>query len=150
MQIGLIGCGNMARALARGGGRPLGGAEPPAARASALAAEVGGEALATNAQVAEQADLVVLCHKPAQLQDVAAEVAPRARAVASILAATPLSVLKRAYAEKPVYRFLPSLPAEVRAGAIVCAADPWREREQEVWGRQPELDSQVHQLFAEL
>ena len=150
MQIGLIGSGNMARALARGWSRPVLCADPVGARARSLAAEVGGEALASNAEVAQRADLVVLCHKPAQLQDVAAEVAPDARAVASILAATPLLALKRAYPERPVYRFLPSLPAEVRAGAIVCAADPWREREQEVWDRRPELDEQVHQLFAEL
>jgi pyrroline-5-carboxylate reductase len=150
MQIGLIGSGNMARALARGWGRPVFCADPVDERARALAAEVGGEALASNAEVAQRADLVVLCHKPAQLQDVAAEVAPHARAVASILAATSLLALKRAYPENPVYRFLPSLPAEVRAGAIVCAADPWREREQETWGRQPELDEQVYQLFAEL
>jgi pyrroline-5-carboxylate reductase len=150
MQIGLIGSGNMARALARGWGRPVLCTDPVGERARALADEVGGEALASNAEVARRADLVVLCHKPAQLQDVAAEVAPHARAVASILAATPLLTLKGAYPEKPVYRFLPSLPAEVRAGAIVCAADPWREGEQEAWGRPAELDEQVHQLFAEL
>jgi pyrroline-5-carboxylate reductase len=150
MQIGLIGSGNMARALARGWGRPVLCADPVGERARALVAEVGGEALASNAEVARRADLVVLCHKPAQLDDVAAQVAPHARAVASILAATPLLALKRAYPEKPVYRFLPSLPAEVRAGAIVCAADPWAEREQHAWGRSLELDEQVRQLFAEL
>jgi pyrroline-5-carboxylate reductase len=150
MEVGLIGSGNMARALARGWGRPVLCSDPVDGRAQALAAEVGGEALASNAEVARRADLVVLCHKPAQLQDVATEVAPRARAVASILAATPLTALKRAYSETPVYRFLPSLPAEVRAGAIVCADDPWREHEQQAWGRQPQLDQQVHDLFAEL
>jgi pyrroline-5-carboxylate reductase len=150
MQVGLIGSGNMARALARGWGRPVLCSDPLADRAVALAAEVGGEALASNTEVARRADLVVLCHKPAQLQDVATEVAPHARAVASILAATPLLAVKRAYPDTPVYRFLPSLPAEARAGAIVCADDPWREREQEAWGRQPQLDQQVHELFAEL
>src|SRR5271156_6637521 len=124
MQIGLIGCGNMARALARGWGRPLVCADPVADRASALAAEVGGEALATNAQVAERAELVVLCHKPAQLHDVARELAPHAGAVASILAAVPLTELRAAYPDLPVYRFIPSLPVEVRQGAVVQAADP--------------------------
>ena len=37
------------------------------ARAEALAAELGGEALGSNAYVADSADAVVLCHKPAQL-----------------------------------------------------------------------------------
>ncbi len=126
MQIGLIGAGNMARALARGWGRPVVCSDPLRERAQALAQEVGGEALDSNALVAQRADLVVLCHKPAQLADVAREVAPHARAVASILAATPLAALKDAYPERPVFRFIPSLPVEVRAGAIVQAADPER------------------------
>src|SRR6202140_5176862 len=122
MQIGLIGCGNMARALARGWRSPLVCSDPVAERAQSLAAEVGGEALATNAEVAERADLLVLCHKPAQLQSVAAEVAAQAKAIASILAATPLAALEDAYPGKPVYRFIPSLPVEVRQGAVVQAA----------------------------
>jgi len=145
MQIGLIGCGNMARALARGWGRPVLCADPIAERARRLAAEVGGEALAGNAQVADRADLVVLCHKPAQLAAVAEEIGPLARAVASILAATPLAALQQAYPGKPVYRFIPSLPAEVRQGAIVqAAADPGDH------GRDAQLDAQVSELFAEL
>ena len=116
MNIGLIGCGNMARALARGWGRPVLCFDPLAERAQALAGESGGRALTSGAAVAQEADLVVLCHKPAQLEQVAHEVAPHAKAVASILAATPLAVLKAAYPGLPVYRFLPSLPVEVRKG----------------------------------
>src|SRR2546423_539514 len=68
MQIGLIGCGNMASALARGWGRPMLCADPVTERARSLAAEGGGEALATNAEVARRAALVVLCHKPSPLE----------------------------------------------------------------------------------
>lgn len=143
MQVGLIGCGNMARALARGWARPLLCADPLAERAQALAAEVGGEALGSNAEVAARADLIVLCHKPAQLADVAAELAPSARAVASILAATPLSELRAAYPDRPVYRFIPSLPVELRQGAIVQAGDG-------VAAEDPVFDASVHDLFAEL
>jgi pyrroline-5-carboxylate reductase len=145
MQIGLIGAGNMARALARGWGRALLCADPIAARAQALAAETGGEALATNAQVAQRADLVVLCHKPAQLREVAQEVAPHAKAVASILAATPLADLKDAYPERPVYRFMPSLPVEVRQGAVVQALDADAPRDGDAT-----QDAEVQALFAEL
>jgi len=137
----------MARALARGWGRPLVCADPLAERAGALAAEVGGEALASNAQVAERADLLVLCHKPAQLQDVARELAPHAKAVASILAAVPLPALKAAYPARPVYRFIPSLPVEVRQGAVVQAADA---TDAEAGGQDPALDVAVGELFAEL
>jgi pyrroline-5-carboxylate reductase len=148
MQIGLIGCGNMARALARGWGRPLLCADPLAERAEALVAEVGGEALATNGAVAERADLVVLCHKPAQLKDVAREVAPQGRAIASILAAVPLQELRVAYPGRPVYRFIPSLPVEVRQGAVVQAADAPADVQD--GGRDTTLDGAVRDLFAEL
>src|ERR1700716_1988763 len=122
MQIGLIGCGNMARALARGWGRPLLCADPVAGRARSLAAEVGGEALPHTAGVAARAALVVLCHKPGQLASVAEEIAPQAKAVVSILAATPLEAVRDVYPGRPVYRFIPSLPVEVRQGAVVQAA----------------------------
>jgi pyrroline-5-carboxylate reductase len=146
MNIGLIGCGNMARAMARGWGRPVLCFDPVAERAQALAQETGGEALGSNAEVAARADLVVLCHKPAQLGRIAAEVAPAAKAVASILAATPLAKLKSAYPDIPVYRFLPSLPAEVRGGAIVQASDPKREPGL----ADTPIDTEVRELFAEL
>jgi pyrroline-5-carboxylate reductase len=147
MKIGLIGAGNMARAMARGWGRPVLCADPVAERARALAQELGGEALATNADLAAAADLVVLCHKPAQLAEVAAEVAPLAKAVASILAATPLAALRDAYPEAAVFRFLPSLPAEARLGAVVQAADPDHAAS---LGRGDTVDAQVRELFAEL
>jgi pyrroline-5-carboxylate reductase len=155
MQLGLIGCGNMARALARGWGRPLLCADPLADRARALAEEVGGEALADNAALARRADLVVLCHKPAQLEDVAREVAPDAKAVASILAATPLQALRAAYPERPVYRFIPSLPVEVRQGAVVQAADSGSAGQAGAdapAAGHPDrsLDVAVRELFAEL
>ena len=42
------------------------------AKASALAEELGGEAVGSNAELAERADVLVLCHKPKQLDEVAA------------------------------------------------------------------------------
>ena len=131
----------MARALARGWGRPLVCYDPLSERARALASEVGGEALANGAEVAQRAELVVLCHKPAQLESVAQEIEPHTRAVTSILAATPLSALRSAYPERPVYRLIPSLPVEVRQGAVVQASAP---------AQVPELDAAVGELFAEL
>jgi pyrroline-5-carboxylate reductase len=141
MQVGLIGSGNMARAMARGWGRALLCTDVLSQRAQDLAEELGGEAVGDNAELARRADLVVLCHKPAQLEEVAATVAPHARAVASILGAVPLDRLKAAYPDRPVYRFLPSTPVEVRQGVVVRASD----------GSQDErLDADVPALFAEL
>lgn len=144
MKIGLIGAGNMARAMARGWDEPVLSYDPVSERAQALAQETGGQALGSGLEVAEQADLVVLCHKPAQLKDVAKEIGANAKAVASILAATPLSALRGAYPGKPVYRFLPSLPVEVRKGAIVQAVDP------DGGSSDGALDERVSELFARL
>jgi pyrroline-5-carboxylate reductase len=152
MQIGLIGAGNMARALVRGWGRPVVCSDPIPGRAASLAGEIGGEALSSNVEVARRAELVVLCHKPAQLAGVAAEVAPHARAVASILAATPLSALEAAYPDRPVYRFIPSLPVEVRRGAVVQAAegDGPTGKDGGASAGDAALDVRVRELFAEL
>jgi pyrroline-5-carboxylate reductase len=141
MQIGLIGAGNMARGLALGWGRPVLCTDVLPERAAALAEEVGGEALASSAEVAQRADLVFLCHKPPQLEAVAAEVAPHARAVASILAATSLRDVKAAYPDRPVYRVLPSTPVSVRQGAVILAADAEQN---------PPLDAAVRELLEEL
>jgi pyrroline-5-carboxylate reductase len=118
MKLGMIGAGNMATALARGLSEPVLVADVDAERARRLAEEVGGEALDSNAAVAEGADVVVLCHKPAQLAEVAGEIAGKARAVVSILAATRISELEGAYPDVPVYRFIPNLPVEVRRGVL--------------------------------
>jgi pyrroline-5-carboxylate reductase len=150
MQVGLIGAGNMARALARGWGKPILCADPATDRARALVDELGGEVLADNAEVARRADLIVLCHKPAQLQAVAGEVAPHAKAVASILAATPLQTLRDAYPGKPVYRFIPSLPVEVRQGAVVQGRDAEDVAMREHPDRDASLDALVASLFADL
>src|SRR5436853_3514382 len=121
MQIGLIGAGNMASALARGFGEPVIVADAVPEKAQALAAEVGGQAVESNAEVAERSDVVFLCHKPAQLEDVAHSMDGRAKAIVSILGGTKLEAIERAYGHVPVYRFLPSIPAEVRQG-VSCYA----------------------------
>jgi pyrroline-5-carboxylate reductase len=151
MQIGLIGCGNMGRALARGWRRPLLCSDPIAARARQLAAEVSGEALEGNVEVARRCDLLVLAHKPSQLNEVAGEVRDYASAVASILAVTPLQALREAFPGRPVYRFLPSLPVEVRQGAVVQAVDGGEgSAADSATGGRASLDTAVSALFAEL
>lgn len=119
MQIGLIGAGNMARALARGWAEPVLCCDSGSGRAAALAAEVGGEALPTPLEVARRSDLVVLCHKPHGLEEVAAAIRSEARAIASVLGATPVAALQAAYPATPVFRLMPNTPVEVRRG-ITC------------------------------
>ena len=121
MRIGLIGAGNMGGALARGLGESLLVADADPDRATALAAEVGGEAAQRNAEVGARADLVILAHKPAQLDEVAESLGEGEFAVASILGGTPLSAVEHAYPGRPVYRFMPNIAAEARQG-VLCYA----------------------------
>jgi pyrroline-5-carboxylate reductase len=122
MKLGLIGAGNMASALAHGLGEPVLVSDPLDGRAEALARAVGGRALPSNAAVAEQADVLVLCHKPAQLGEVADEIAGSTRALVTILAATPTARVEQAYPGVPVYRFIPNIPVGVGRGVLCYAA----------------------------
>ncbi len=140
MQVGLIGAGNMARALARGWGDPVLCSDSGSGRAAALAAELGGRA-ASNVEVAEEAELVVLCHKPAQLGLVAQEIAGRAKALASVIGSATIADLQGAYPEVAVFRLMPNTPVEVRRG-VSCYA-PAR-------AVQPELERAVITLFERL
>jgi pyrroline-5-carboxylate reductase len=121
MVVGLVGSGNMATALARGWGEPVLCTDVFEERAQALAAATGGEAVASNAELAERADLVMLCHKPHQLDEVAEQIGGRAKAVASILAGVSLSALEAAYPQTPVMRLMPNTAVEVRRG-VICYA----------------------------
>ncbi len=129
MRIGLIGSGNMARALAVGWARPLTCSALELEQAQALAALVGGTALATNAQVAASSDLVILCHKPKQLEEVALEIADQAEVVLSILAGVTLPELRAAYPTARVYRMMPNLAAEIAQSTIGIVDDDAGDRE---------------------
>ncbi len=118
MRIGFIGAGSMATAIARGLAEPAVVTSAHGDSAAELAAAIGGRTAESNAELARSVDLVVLCHKPAQLEEVASEVAPEAKAVASMVAATPVARLEEAYPDVPVYRFIPSIPVEVGRGVF--------------------------------
>lgn len=119
MVVGLIGAGNMARALARGWGDPVLCSDGGSGRARELAAELGGEAFDSNVEVARRADLVVLCHKPYQLKRVAVEIAEEVKAVASVLGGTSIGDLQNAYPRVPVFKLMPNTPVEVRHGVTL-------------------------------
>ncbi len=121
MKLGFIGAGSMASALARGLGEPAIVFAPNTEHAAALAKEISGTVADSSAAVAKEADLVVLAHKPAQLDEVAMEIEGEARAVASIVAAVPTTRLEQAYPDTPVYRFMPNIPVEVGRG-VICYA----------------------------
>jgi len=136
MRIGLIGAGNMAVALARGWGEPVLVFDLFVPRAEALVSELGGEVAGSAIEVARGADVVVLCHKPAGLERVAASLGGEAAGVISILGGVPLSALKAAYGGTPVVRMLPSVPVEVRQGVSVHARDPEADAELQAAARE--------------
>jgi pyrroline-5-carboxylate reductase len=141
MQVGFIGAGNMAGALARGWGDPVLCTDSGSGRARQLADELGGEALTSNRELAERADLVILAHKPAQLAEVAWEAAGAAKAVVSLLARTSQADVRSAYPGVPVFRVEPNTAAQVRRGVFAFAEGDapedaeLRERVRELFGR---------------
>jgi pyrroline-5-carboxylate reductase len=118
MKVGLIGAGNMARAMARGWGDAVLCSDSGSGRAAALVEELGGRA-ASNRDVAAEADLVILCHKPYQFEEVARVISGSVKAVASVLGSTSIAQLREGYAGVPVFRLIPNTPVEVRQG-VVC------------------------------
>ncbi len=119
--------------MARGWGDPVLCSDSGSGRATALANELGGRA-ASNLEVAQEADLVVLCHKPAQFKQIADEISATVKAVASVLGSIQIGQLRERYPDMPVFRLMPNTPVEVRQG-VVCyspATDPDRELEREV------------------
>jgi pyrroline-5-carboxylate reductase len=141
MQVGFIGSGNMAAALARGWGEPVLCSDSGSGRARALAEELGGES-ATNREVAERADLVILAHKPAQLEAVASEIGGSAKAVVSILARATQADVRAAYPDTPVFCVEPNTPAEVGRG-VFAFAEPDAPVDEE-------LSAAVRERFARL
>src|SRR3954465_2617130 len=137
MIVGFVGSGNMAAAMARGLQGTVEGmlfTDSGSGRAEAIAAEVGGVAIAPNSALAEQADVVVLAVKPAALDEVAGELSS-AGTVVSLLGATPLDRVREALPGANVVRVMPNVGGEVRKGGVGVAGD---------------LDSGVRELLGEL
>jgi pyrroline-5-carboxylate reductase len=128
MKVGFVGSGNMASGLARGWAAASG--EPGApdamlfadadpAKASALAKELGGEAMEGNVAVADGSDLVVLAVKPDVLEEVAPDLVQAGTPVVSILAGTTIETLHEALPGIDLVRVMPNLGAQLRQ-AVLC------------------------------
>ena len=135
----------MARAMARGWGDPVLCTDHGSGRAEQLAAETGGEALRSNRELAERADVVVLCHKPRQLLEVAEEIQGAAKTVVSVLGGVDVARLQSVYRGTPVFAVMPNTPVEVRQGVIV-----YSEAQRRPEDSFPERESEVLELFGRL
>jgi len=123
-QLGFVGAGNMARALAVGLGEPALFSDNGSGRAAQLAKLIGGEAVASNRELAKRADVIVLAHKQAQLPVVAGELAGNAKVVLSLLGGVALEHLETMIEGATVTRAMPNTAVAVRQGVTcVCGAD---------------------------
>ena len=136
---GFIGVGNMGGALARacakaGGDTQILLSNRTAAKAEALAAELGAQAVPV-ADVAEKADVIILGVKPQNLADLFADIAPvlAARETAPVLVTmaagrtiTQIRALAGPRADGatyPIIRIMPNLPVSIGEGVTLICAD---------------------------
>lgn len=112
----------MARGLSAGDARLL-FTDSGSGRAVELAKEVGGEAVASNSELAERAEVVVLAVKPARLDEVAEELGG-AKVIVSLLGATSLDRVRGAFPGSEVVRVMPNVGVEVRKGVLCVAGKP--------------------------
>jgi pyrroline-5-carboxylate reductase len=142
MRVGFIGSGNMATALARGWGDPVLATDSGSGRAQRLAEELGGEALSSNRELAEKSDLVILAHKPYQLEPVAEQVGDAAKVVVSILARVTQADVRALYPSAQVFCVDPNVPVELRQG-VLAFAEPDTQVDDALY-------AQVRELFGRL
>jgi pyrroline-5-carboxylate reductase len=127
MRIGFAGAGNMAKALARGWASAEGGPEAMlfcdagSGRAAELAEQTGGEAVDSLEELAQRSDAVILAFKLGALEIAAEQLRGEARAIGSVLAATPTARLRELFPGVPVVRTMPTLTAEIHRG-VICHA----------------------------
>jgi pyrroline-5-carboxylate reductase len=120
--IGIIGAGGMACALAVGWGEPVLACDAGSGRADRLVEELGGEVVRDASELVSRADTILLAHPPHVLGEVANSVDASGKLVISVLAATTVDALKRAYPGATVVRAMPNLPVEIRCG-VTCIAE---------------------------
>jgi pyrroline-5-carboxylate reductase len=140
INIGFIGCGNMARSLIGGliaDGHPaarISASDPdPAQRERAHQFDI--EVLEDNDEVIKGADVVVLAVKPQVLPAVvraaAASLTQRKPLLISIAAGIRIDTLRRCLGEDlPTVRVMPNTPSLIQAGATALFAGPAVTREQ--------------------
>lgn len=120
--LGIIGAGHMAGALARGWGEPVLATDNGSGRAARLVADLGGEALRNNAELARRADIILLGHKPHQLDQIAGTIDAAGKMVISVLGPTKVADLQRAYPNSQVVRVMPNTPVRIGRG-VCCIAE---------------------------
>ena len=129
MRVGIIGAGAMAEAMIGGliarGGVQIVASHPRPERRELLAERYTIHAVATNADAARGAEIVVLAVKPQMLRRVMDELATELddeQVVLSIVAGATLGTLSVGLNHAAVVRSMPNTPAQIRRGITVWAA----------------------------
>jgi pyrroline-5-carboxylate reductase len=123
MKIAVIGCGVMGSAFAKHFAREhsLLLCDVDRKRAALLSKEVGGEISERFHEAVQEAEVVLLAVKPKDLADVAKSTASslsNRHLLISVLAGTPLSMLKKYYPEATILRIMPNLALTCAQGVI--------------------------------
>lgn len=127
-KLAFIGAGNMAQALIRAliksayPAKNIFVSNPSIEKLHTLKNEIGVQTTQYNIAAAQNADIIVLCVKPQQLNSVCEElknlVLEKKPLIISIAAGAPLDFLSRIFQDKtPIIRSMPNIPALVGAGA---------------------------------
>ncbi|MBQ8894355.1 MAG: pyrroline-5-carboxylate reductase [Clostridia bacterium] len=129
MKYGFIGCGNMGGALAAAAARSVGGsslllADADPQKAAALA-ETLGAAAATNQEIAESCDYIILGVKPQVMGKVLKELPIKGNPVmVSMAAGLKIESLKEMLGQElPWIRMMPNTPVQVGEGRILYASE---------------------------
>lgn len=129
MKIAVIGCGVMGSAFARHFARsnPLVLCDSNYDKAESLAKELKAEAKEDVRDAVKNAELIFLAVKPADLSEMGKALKGKIKKeqlVISILAGTPLSLLRAAFPESSILRMMPNLAIMHGEGAIGLVQDP--------------------------
>ena len=132
-QVGFIGAGNMAAAIAGGmvrkglyGGSDIIMSNRSQEKLNALHKGLGVAAAKDNEEVAAKAELIILAVKPQQFPRIAAEIRPvleKGSVVVSIMAGLTVSGVKEALGEVAVVRVMPNTPAQIGCAMTAICAD---------------------------
>lgn len=138
MKIVIIGCGVMGSAFAAHFARTnqLLLCDRQFEKASALAQKINAVAKAELQEAVKEADLIFLAIKPADLLEIGLALTGKLKKnqlVVSILAGTPLSLLKETFPDSPILRMMPNLAILYGEGVVALVEDPaidlgWKEK----------------------
>ncbi|HEX2579824.1 MAG TPA: pyrroline-5-carboxylate reductase [Rhabdochlamydiaceae bacterium] len=129
MKIAVIGCGVIGSALARhfADENQVFLVDRTYKKSLVLAQELGCVACETAAEAVQKADMVVLAFKPKDLTafaEASSQAFKQSRIVVSVLAGTPVAVLKRLFPSCLIVRIMPNLPMICGKGVIGFVQTP--------------------------